>query len=106
MFGGPTEMGGDAFLTLEGNWAGAVWKLRTKAVLTQACSRALGQIMVLQDGRVSLCCFDGDGREILGDLNHQTIREVFNGERATAIRLAHSEGRRNEISLCAGCTGI
>ena len=103
-FGGPSYMGGNAFLHLEGNWAGAVWPMR--AVMKQPCSRALNQIMILQDGRVSLCCFDGDGREILGDLNFQTIREVFNGPKATGIRLAHSEGRRNEIALCAGCTGI
>lgn len=106
MFGGPTELGGDAFLHLEGNWAGAVWPLRTNGILTKACSRALSQIMVLHDGRVSLCCFDGDGREILGDLNVQSIREVYNSERATWIRTAHHEGRRNEVAICAGCTGI
>lgn len=106
MFGGPSDLGGDAFLHLEGNWAGAVWPMRTSRVLTQPCSRALSQIMVLQDGRVSLCCFDGDGREILGDLKTQSIREVYNGPRALEIRTAHNEGRRNEIAICAGCTGI
>lgn len=104
MFNGPVEAGGNAFLHLEGNWAGAVWPMRT--LKREACPRALNQFMVLWDGRVSLCCFDGDGREILGDLNYQTIRQVFNGERALFIRTAHHEGRRNEVSLCAGCTGI
>jgi hypothetical protein len=96
--------GGNAFLHMEGNWAGATYPMRTTPVT--ACNRALQQIMVLWDGRVSLCCFDGEGQEILGDLNHQTIKEIFNGPKATGIRLAHWEGRRSEIELCANCTSI
>lgn len=105
MFGGSFDKTkGHAFLHLEGNWAGAIWPMRV--VMKEACHRALNQFMVLWDGRVSLCCFDGNGREILGDMNHQSIREVFNSQRATFIREAHYEGRRNEIPICAGCTGI
>ena len=95
---------GHAFLHLEGNWAGEMWPMRVKP--TTACSRALNQIMVLWDGRVSLCCFDGEGEVILGDLNTQTIREVFNGPPATGIRQAHAEGKRGELKLCATCTAI
>lgn len=92
------------FVHSEGNWTGDVWKMRTPP--QHPCSRPSTQLMVLWDGRVSLCCFDGEGKEILGDLNTQTIREVFNGDRASAIRLAHHEGRRSEIGICATCTGI
>ncbi len=98
------EQGGNAFMHLEGNWAGAVWKARTTQ--TTPCSRALGMIMVLWDGRVSACCFDGEGEEILGDLKTQGLREMYNAPRATDFRLAHHEGRREEIPLCAGCTAI
>ncbi len=101
---GPTTEDGNAFLHLEGNWAGAQWPMRVKPVTS--CSRALGQIMVLQDGRVSLCCFDNEGDVILGDLNTQTIREVYNGDKALNIRLAHVEGRRGELQLCRTCTAI
>ncbi len=101
---GPWNRDGNSFMHLEGNWAGAVWPARTKQVTP--CSRALGQIMVLWDGRVSLCCFDSEGKEILGDLNTQTIKEVFNGPKATGIRTAHWEGRRSEIPMCAECTAI
>lgn len=93
-----------AFLHLEGNWAGSMRKARIP--MAEACHRALSQIMVLWDGRVSLCCFDAEGAEILGDLRTQTLREVFNGGRALEIRTAHAEGRRAEIPLCAGCTTI
>ena len=101
---GDYDKGGSAFRHLEGNWAGAMWPVRVP--LQGACGRALEQIMVLWDGRVSLCCFDAHGKEILGDLNSQSIREVFSSPRATFIREAHFEGRRNEVELCAQCTGI
>lgn len=103
-WGGTVASGGQGFLHLEGNWAGAMYPMRTKP--TSACGRALNQIMVLWDGRVSLCCFDGEGEEILGDLNTQTIREMFNGPKALGIRTAHNEGRRATIPLCANCTAI
>jgi organic radical activating enzyme len=93
-----------AFLHLEGNWAGEMWPVRIRP--TAACSRALRQIMVLQDGRVSLCCFDSEGDVVFGDLNHQTIKEVFNGPLALSYREAHSEGRRSKMKLCATCTAI
>jgi uncharacterized Fe-S cluster-containing radical SAM superfamily enzyme len=104
MWGGWASEGGAAFLHLEGNWAGKTFPMRV--IPTQSCARALGQIMVLWDGRVSLCCFDGEGDEILGDLTTQTIREVYNGGRALEIRTAHAEGRRAEIPICARCTSI
>lgn len=103
-WGGPTAFGGNAFVHLEGNWAGETYKLRVKP--SSCCNRALTQIMVLWDGRVSLCCFDGEGEVILGDLRAQTIREVFAGELAVGIRQAHMEGRRGELKLCKDCTAI
>ena len=104
-WGGATDKGGAAYLHLEGNWAGSMGqKMRTKP--KSACGRALGQIMVLWDGRVSLCCFDAEGAVILGDLNHQTLREIYSGQLAVGIREAHVTGRRGELPLCATCTAI
>jgi sulfatase maturation enzyme AslB (radical SAM superfamily) len=101
---GRHEDGGHAFCHLEGNWAGSMYDVRVHQ--NSACSRALKEIMVLSDGRVSLCCFDGEGQVILGDLNKQTIQEVYNSEKAFGIRKAHYDGRRGEIPICANCTGI
>jgi len=103
-WGGDWQRGGHAFLHLEGNWAGAIRPVRVTP--TVACARALTEIMVLWDGRVSLCCFDGEGEVIFGDLNKQTIREVYNGPAALAYRTAHVEGRRAELPLCRTCTAI
>lgn len=101
---GAYQEGGNAFIHLEGNWGGAMYPMRTTP--TKPCARALNQFMVLWDGRVSLCCFDGEGDVVLGDLNKQTIREIYNGQPALGIREAHIEGRRGELKLCATCTDI
>ena len=101
---GANGTGNRGFLHLEGNWAGNTWKMRTRP--RTSCIRAMNQIMVLWDGRVALCCFDGEGRVILGDLNTQTIREVFNGEKAVHYREAHNNGKRSELELCRDCTAI
>jgi hypothetical protein len=98
------QWGDNGFIHLEGNWAGNMWDARLKQ--KGACHRINDQIMVLQDGRVSLCCFDGDGDVILGDLNTQTIREVFMDRMASIYRMAHAEGRRGELKLCSTCTTI
>lgn len=99
------QPGGAAFLHLEGNWAGSMGqKMRTQP--RNACGRALSQIMVLWDGRVSLCCFDAEGAVILGDLRTQTLREMYGGQPALGIREAHNEGRRAELPLCRTCTAI
>lgn len=96
--------GKNSFMHLEGNWAGQMWQMRIHP--KTACVRALSQIMVLWDGQVSLCCFDGEGEVILGDLKTQTIKEVFNGELATSYRRGHIDGKRGELKLCATCTAI
>lgn len=96
--------GANAYVHSEGNWAGETWTMRTPP--QHPCARPSSQVMVLWDGRVSLCCFDGEGKEILGDLNTQTIRDVFNGTRATQIRMAHHQNRRHEIDICRTCTAI
>lgn len=109
MEGGEPEVfllrwGADAFLHQEGNWAGTMRPVRVTPTLP--CRRALEQIMVLWDGRVSTCCFDAEGARIFGDLKTQTLRDVYSGELAVAFRLAHVHGRRADLRLCNTCTAI
>lgn len=103
-WGGPWDRGGNAYLHQEGNWAGVQWDMRVK--MNKPCGRALDEFMVLSDGRVSACCFDGFGTKILGDLNTQSMREVYAGSVALEFRQLHNDGRRQEIPICFNCTGI
>lgn len=54
-------------------------------------------------GTVALCPQDYDGIMNLGDINHQSIADVWRGEKAGFVREKHGSGMRNDVSLCRGC---
>lgn len=47
---------------------------------TKGCNRMIGFITVLVNGDVCLCCNDYDCSELQGNINSQTMEDVFNGE--------------------------
>lgn len=55
------------------------------------------------DGTVSLCIQDWARSLIVGDLNHQSLLEVWSGSQITQHRLKHLEGRRKENATCRDC---
>jgi MoaA/NifB/PqqE/SkfB family radical SAM enzyme len=80
------------------NWAGT---LNREADVSYPCYRPWLTFTVLWDGRVSLCCADFDGREILGDMRSSSIREIWNGEAYQRVRRDHLESGGPDI--CTGC---
>lgn len=80
------------------NWAGT---LHTESSVNFPCYRQWLTFTVLWDGRVSLCCADFDGREVLGDLRTSTIAEIWNNERYRAVRRAQLE--HGGPSICQSC---
>ena len=67
------------------------------------CIHATSHMTVLFDGRVNLCCMDPLGRKIFGNLNEQTVAEVwFSKERQRYVKL-HEEGRGTECDVCRDC---
>jgi len=55
------------------------------------------------NGKVPLCGQDYDAKLCLGDINTQSIKEVWTSAAWERIRELHRSGRRNEISFCRGC---
>ena len=62
----------------------------------------LNHIYILWDGRVCLCCFDYDGRVILGDINKQSLREIWDSEIYRDIRERHKK-LDFDMDLCRNC---
>jgi radical SAM protein with 4Fe4S-binding SPASM domain len=102
---GHRERGGYGMLIREGNWAGDNRTVRSFKP-NEACGRALGQIYVLYDGKVATCCFDPTGKQVFGNLNTQSIREVYNGSEYLRFREAHAEDKADQYSICRSCTRI
>jgi MoaA/NifB/PqqE/SkfB family radical SAM enzyme len=104
---GDKRTGGHGLVIQEGNWAGDIDAPAAGIVLSNlACHRALYQIYVTFDGKITTCCFDPLGRQIFGDLNIQTIREVYSSKPYLQFRKAHAENRADEYNICKGCTRI
>lgn len=61
-----------------------------------------GGLVVLQDGRVTVCCVDHDGELAVGDVRKDRLQDLWNGPALQQLRRDHASGRLP--ALCAGCT--
>jgi sulfatase maturation enzyme AslB (radical SAM superfamily) len=80
------------------NWAGT---LNDRSDVDYPCYRPWLTFTVLWDGRVSLCCADFDGRNVLGDLNTSSIQQIWNAEPYRDVRRQHLVSGGPDI--CRSC---
>lgn len=73
-------------------------KLRT-------CGRPWNTPLQIQvDGTVNMCCFDFNGKLLLGDLNKQTLMEIFSSDNFNKILHCHETGDFVDSNLiCENC---
>ena len=82
------------------NWAGARHSSLEKTGERVPCWVLLHQMFILWDGKVVPCCMDYDGKQILGDINKQTLKEIWDS--SEWMREKH----RNcdfDIAVCKDC---
>lgn len=89
-----------------GNWAGERDDYMRDFKPNECCFRALWQIYVTVDGKVTTCCWDPLGKQVFGDLKEQGIKESYNSDAYVAFRQAHFEDRADQYDICAKCTRI
>jgi len=73
------------------------------AVGRSVCGWPWQSVVVLWDGRVVPCCFDFDGKYVLGDLRQKSLAEIFNDEPMQELRRLLRERRASEVNLCRTC---
>lgn len=61
-------------------------KTESERPLVHLCSYPWRSVVVLWDGRVVPCCRDADGEMVLGDLNQQTLAEVWASDAVRELR--------------------
>jgi sulfatase maturation enzyme AslB (radical SAM superfamily) len=69
------------------------------------CKFLLRELVLLPDGRVSVCCADLNARGVIGDLGGSSLRDVFNSEGRAAMIDAFRRGQKASVPLCRDCTG-
>jgi radical SAM protein with 4Fe4S-binding SPASM domain len=68
------------------------------------CLEILNHLSIDRFGKVSPCVrFDPEDKLIIGDLNTQTLEEIWNGKKRKEYLQKHIDGKRNEIPLCNEC---
>jgi len=70
------------------------------------CSRALNSMDVLWNGDIVPCCSDLNGRLVIGNLNKNSLLDVYKGEKRLWILNKMKKKRRGEIGLCRNCREV
>jgi hypothetical protein len=65
------------FMIGAGNWTGQVDVATERRVPPAGCFRWY-ELSIMASGKVALCCMDGEGKHVIGDVNTQSVLEVYN----------------------------
>ena len=92
-------------------WAGTMdgsdfYTPRPRGPVYYPCNWLWRSMAVYWDGQVPACCADFGEDQMVGDLQEQSIREVWNGDRFKAIRRAQLRGELDGYKLCRGCDAM
>lgn len=74
-----------------------------KNSLSDRCARLWFNPVITWDGKVVPCCFDKDAEYVMGDLNHDSFSDIWNGTRYRAFRKSILSGR-HMVKMCRNCT--
>ncbi len=68
------------------------------------CLDFLHHLAINSEGKVSICVrFDPKGIGVIGDVNIQSLEEIWNSPKRMEWLKYHKEGRRDKIPLCSYC---
>lgn len=68
-----------------------------------SCPQIYQRLVIGADGRVLLCSNDEEGRCILGDVNKQSVYEIWHSEALEKVRRLHKKGAFRELEVCGLC---
>jgi MoaA/NifB/PqqE/SkfB family radical SAM enzyme len=61
-------------------------------------------LVIHSDLKVSVCCVDWAKRAIVGNLAHQSLREIWLGDALRDFRIAHLSRQRHTLEACKNCS--
>lgn len=60
-------------------------------------------VVVFADGRVTHCCYDAHGDQVMGDLKTHSLREIIDSDRFAAMQAAFDRRDLSQLPRCAEC---
>lgn len=98
------------------NWSGAEGKNLLKDAYTKmqidkicknslpkVCSYPFTNLAINSDGTVVCCCVDWTRGTCVGNINKESLKDIWYGEKLKNLRKIHLEGKRYELSCCKNC---
>lgn len=69
----------------------------------KACTHPFYTMLVKANGDVACCCVAWDQTLNIGNVAHESLANIWNGEKLANIQRLHLAGRRKELSTCINC---
>jgi MoaA/NifB/PqqE/SkfB family radical SAM enzyme len=60
-------------------------------------------VVVFADGRVTHCCYDAHGDQVMGDLKTQSLQEIIDGDRMAVMQDAFNRRDFTNLPRCGEC---
>ncbi|MBF0207304.1 MAG: radical SAM protein [Oligoflexia bacterium] len=67
------------------------------------CVSLWSLLVILADGTIPLCNIDYKISKKIGNINNNSIKEVWNSEELNSLRFFHLNNSKNILPLCSGC---
>ena len=79
-------------------------KISVQKMNTKPCIAPFNMFVIHYNGLVTICGHDYKEKVVVGDLNKNSIREIWQGKKFASIRQKHlTPGGREKIEFCRGC---
>nr|WP_197528760.1 radical SAM protein [Maridesulfovibrio salexigens] len=96
------------------NWDGSVdlgvddsgYQVIAEQRVGEVCFLLQKNLVVLPEGKVTVCCNDLNERGVFGSVLESTLEELAAHPTRLEMIRAFKEGRKDELELCKGCTGF
>lgn len=89
------------FLIGRDEWLGQVNVKKDVEVPDVGCWRWY-ELSIMATGKVALCCMDGEGKHVIGDVNTENVLDVYNSPRFRKLRSTLTS-RRDAEAPCNTC---
>lgn len=70
----------------------------------KACPFPFYTSVIHSDLSVSVCCVDWNKQTTVGNLHHESLADIWKGDKLRAFQLKHLQGKRHELNGCKHCT--
>ena len=72
-------------------------------VVMKPCLKILDEMFFYTNGNATICCWDVHERAVVGNVNEQSVSEIWESYAAKCMRSTLDDGRRDLLNLCSRC---